>query len=384
MKRLKKFLAVILAVLCITAVTPCTAYADTDVSIDTASIWFQPMGESVLYGASDSLPFSYTSTDYYQAVIDLVRIEFNPKVSIHEGDTLTVTLNSWENGRYAKWDNMDLFIPISNTGWVSLQVDSNYDRDSGVYTFSFTALKDYDYSSKNYWFIELTTPYYYGSFNATTNRAMFKLTSINVNNSTSLEANQRNFFQKIGDWFNSLFEWLKDIRDNAVNGFSNIGTWFTNLGNNIKTWFNNLSDNISGFFSDLVSNIKTQFTNITNNLKEWFSNIGQWFTDIGDRIGDFFERLWNRIWWGNENGESEYQKPVIDNKLNDIIDNLQDYQENLKSTISTINSAAEDVSTYISTGTELVNSVINVAGVGFTALIVFGIVFILVRKVVGR
>ena len=42
------------------------------------------------------------------------------------------------------------------------------------------------------------------------------------------------------------------------------------------------------------------------------------------------------------------------------------------------------MSDYISNGTALVNGVINVAGAGFTALITFGIVFVLVRKVVGR
>ena len=68
----------------------------------------------------------------------------------------------------------------------------------------------------------------------------------------------------------------------------------------------------------------------------------------------------------------------------DILATLQDYQEKLKGTIDTIGSAASDVANYISAGTSFVNGVVGVAGAGFTALIVFGIVFVLVRKVVGR
>lgn len=182
----------------------------------------------------------------------------------------------------------------------------------------------------------------------------------------TVESEQTGFFNSIKEFFQQLFEKL-------TNGLDNIGNWFTELGNKIKS-----------FFTELGNNIKEQFTNMINNLKSFFADVGQWFKDIGDKIGEFFEKLWNRIWWGNENGESEYQKPVINNKLNDILDTLNGYQLQLKNTIDTISSSADSVSTYISTGTQLVNGIINVAGVGFTALIVFAIVFVLARKVVGR
>lgn len=193
-----------------------------------------------------------------------------------------------------------------------------------------------------------------------------------------------NLAERLTGWFDSLFGWLKDIRDNASEGFSNIGDWFSELGNKIQTFFNNLSDNINGFFIELGNKISGFFTDLKNNLKTWFDNIGNWFTEIGDKISGFFEKLWNRIYWGNENGESEYQKPVINNKLNDILDTMDGYQQQLNDVISTINTSADEVSTYISTGTQLIEGFINVGGVGLTALIVFGMVFILVRKVVGR
>lgn len=382
MKKLKKILAVLLALICITSVTPCTAYAANQFSEYVSFSFFDGSD----FDSKDSaIPGSFTSS-FIQATIEEIDLDISVPVQIDKGSKVTVTLNSWQGGRYVKWDSMYLVdYDTSDSRYLYDDVSVSYGgSSSGIYTITFTAHQTIK-SNENITLI-LYKPHYSSSWasQATTSKSYFKVTSVEWEITDKSSAEQSSFFDKVGDWFNNLFQWLKDIRDNAVNGFANIGTWFSQLGNNIKTWFSDLSDNISDFFSNLISNIKTQFTNITNNLRDWFSNIGQWFSDIGDRISDFFEKLWNRIYWGNENGESEYQKPVIDNKLNDILDKLQEYQENLKSAILTIDSAAEDVSAYISTGTQLVNGVINVAGVGFTALIVFGIVFILVRKVVGR
>lgn len=192
-----------------------------------------------------------------------------------------------------------------------------------------------------------------------------------------VESEQTGFFNSVKEFFRELFQKLKS-------GIDNIGSWFSELGNKITASFSELGNKLRDFFTDLINNIKEQFQKISDNLKKFFDNVGQWFKDIGDRIGDFFEKLWNRIWWGNENGESEYQKPTINNKLSDILSVLQEYQQKLKDTISTISSSADQVSEYISTGTQLVNGIISVAGFGFTALIVFAMVFMLVRKVVGR
>lgn len=111
-------------------------------------------------------------------------------------------------------------------------------------------------------------------------------------------------FKDLTAWFNSLFEWLRDIRDNAVQ-----------LGNDLKSWFSDLSNNIKGFFTDLKNNIKEQFTNMINNLKTFFSDVGQWFEDIGDRIGDFFTNLWNNITVtinGITDGVKEWWQGVVD------------------------------------------------------------------------
>lgn len=126
------------------------------------------------------------------------------------------------------------------------------------------------------------------------------------NLSIDIVSEQSSFFDRAGQffddlfkdlkaWFNSLFEWLRDIRDNAVQLGNDLKSWFSDLSNNIKGWFIDLSNNIKGFFTDLTNNIKEQFTKMINNLKTFFSDVGKWFKDIGDRIGEFFTNLWNNI-----------------------------------------------------------------------------------------
>ena len=187
------------------------------------------------------------------------------------------------------------------------------------------------------------------------------------------EPGEVGFWNAVKEALTNVLTWLKEIRDKIVNGFNDLGKTISNQFSNLVKNVQSMIDSVNKWLSDTLDNIK-----------QFMSNVGKWFTNLGNSISGFFEKLWNRIWWGNENGESEYVKPTISNKLLDILATLQDYQEKLKATIDTIGSAATDVANYISAGTSFVNGVVGVAGAGFTALIVFGIVFVLVRKVVGR
>lgn len=90
-----------------------------------------------------------------------------------------------------------------------------------------------------------------------------------------------------GFWDNVL-QWLKDIRDNLVNGFSN-------LVNNISSFFTNLTNNIRSWFDNLINSMSTFFTNLSNNLKTWFENVGAWFSDLAKSIGDYFANIWENI-----------------------------------------------------------------------------------------
>lgn len=187
------------------------------------------------------------------------------------------------------------------------------------------------------------------------------------------EPGEVGFWNAVKEALTNVLTWLKEIRDKIVNGI-------TEITNAIELQFHQLVEKLQSLFDDVTE----WLFNCVESIQDFMHNVGAWFTNLGNSISGFFEKLWNRIWWGNENGESEYVKPTISNKLLDILATLQDYQEKLKGTIDTIGSAANDVASYISAGTSFVNGVVGVAGAGFTALIVFGIVFVLVRKVVGR
>ncbi len=114
------------------------------------------------------------------------------------------------------------------------------------------------------------------------------------------------FFDNIRAWFNNLFQWLKDIRDNAVDGFKNIGSWFSDLGNNIKTWFSNLSnklkdwfsslgDRISSFFTNLWDNISSNITNIKLSIQEWWQSVKDFFHSLFVPEDGYFDEYKNKF-----------------------------------------------------------------------------------------
>lgn len=376
-----KFLSLVLCfILLISALTPVNAYASETYSVKRCSIYFHHKDDNFIERSlNQDIPTIFTATELTNSNLGLVDVLCSFPADIKKNSHVTIQLQSIKNSKYVSWASMRIvYGEISSTNIITS--NHSYDRANGLYTFEFEC--PFAISQTDKFYLEFELPTY--TSNLSGNMASFNIRGITVEVEDENTSVLKNVLNSLKSWFNSLFEWLSNIRENISDGFSNIGNWFSELGSKIKGFFENLTDSISTFF-----------TNLTNKLKTWFDNVGTWFSelgtkikgffvDIGDRISGFFEKLWNRIWWGNENGESEYVKPVIDNKLNDIIEKLQEYQQSLQDTIATIHSSAEEVSEYIKTGTSLVNGVIGVAGAGFTALIVFGIVFVLVRKVVGR
>lgn len=167
--------------------------------------------------------------------------------------------------------------------------------------------------------------------------------------------------------------------------------WLQSIGDDLQ----GLPDKISNFFSNLSSAISDQFTLLKNNIKGWFDDVGEWFSALGDRISDFFtnlgesisgffEKLWNRIYWGNEAGESEYQPPVFSSSLDDVLDKIDEYIQQLDDTNQDIENAKNESISYVEQGTTVINTIFGVFPSVLIALIVFGVVFVFCRKVVGR
>lgn len=179
---------------------------------------------------------------------------------------------------------------------------------------------------------------------------------------------------------NTLIGWVEDIFENLKQLPNKISGFFSDLKNNLSDWF----DSVGDWFSDLGDSLSDWFSDIG----DWFVNLGNeisgFFTDIGDRISNFFEKLWNRIYWGNENGESEYDPPVFGGAIDEVLDKLDEYIKQLDDTNEQIQNATDTSVAYVEQGTAVINSIFGVFPSVMTALVVFGIVFIFCRKVVGR
>lgn len=179
--------------------------------------------------------------------------------------------------------------------------------------------------------------------------------SVRVSASVERESENAGLLKKVLEWLQSIFDNLKEIPDKIGNFFNdlknNLSTWFANIGN----WFTELGDKISSFF-----------------------------IDIGDKISGFFEKLWNRIYWGNENGESEYEPPTFGEKFTEFLQKLEEYVNQLQQVHGNISDSKDEAVSYLSQGTTLINSVMGVFPSVLTAFVSFGLAFIFCRKVVGR
>lgn len=149
------------------------------------------------------------------------------------------------------------------------------------------------------------------------------------------------------------------------------------LISDIKDWFSNLIESMGNFFTELANKIGSFFTELGN-------KIGGFFTDLANKIGDFFTKLWNKIWWGNEAGESEYEPPDVSSKFDEVIASLNDWLSQLKGLSDSIGSQGDEVAGYLSTGSNFINTFLSVAPAPILIFLSFGVIFVVVRKVVGR
>lgn len=138
-----------------------------------------------------------------------------------------------------------------------------------------------------------------------------------------------------------------------------------------------LGKQIGGFFDKLGAQIGGYFDKMTNSVKGFF-------TELGDKIGGYFTRLWNQIYWGNAEGEAEYQPPDISTKFDDVTKSLNEWLEKLKGFSDSIESEGDEVAGYIKNGSNFIDRVLDVAPAPVMVFLSFAVIFVVVRKVVGR
>ena len=363
--------------------------------------------------------FVFDTSKYKQSALNDITLTFTYKYDIKKADVMAIDF-VMARGRYLGFDfSVDAYAKTNsgargktffkNTGTVNR--DTEFTEGDFSYDYSYSS----EANSSNTFHVENTAPFSYnGEIDVIIQLSNFQysfssaeLPGVNLgvevrDISASVESPESGIAQKTLSGLSSIIEYVKNIFTKIGELPSAIGKFVTDLGNKISGLFSNLTSSLSGFFTNMTNslkgwfenigswftelgnNIKQWFTNLTNNLKKWFDNIGQWFTDLGNDISSWFNKLFNKLWWGNENGESEYQPPVFSSGVTDVLDKIQEYIDSLENTLNQIDGASASVSAQIKQATGIVDSFLGVVPSSVIALITFGIVFIFSRKVVGR
>lgn len=150
----------------------------------------------------------------------------------------------------------------------------------------------------------------------------------------------KGILNSIKEGFSKLWEWLQGIWDSIKEIPTKIGQFITNLGDRISTFFSNLTNSIKGFFSD----------------------------------------LWDKIW----NGDGSVPPFDNNNKFAQVIEKLNEWTAKIKEFSGSVDSSADTVTGYLQSGTSFLNSAMGAFPAALTAVLGFALVFIVVRKVVGR
>lgn len=150
----------------------------------------------------------------------------------------------------------------------------------------------------------------------------------------------KGILNSIKEGFAKLWEWLQGIWDSIKEIPAKIGQFITNLGDRISTFFSNLTNSIKGFFND----------------------------------------LWDKIW----NGDGSVPPFDNNNKFAQVIEKINEWTSKIEEFSGSIDSSADSVSGYLASATGFLNTAMGAFPAALTAVLTFGLVFIVVRKVVGR
>lgn len=150
----------------------------------------------------------------------------------------------------------------------------------------------------------------------------------------------KGILNSIKEGFSKLWEWLQNIWNTIKEIPAKIGQFITSLGDRISTFFSNLTNSIKGFFTD----------------------------------------LWDKIW----NGDGSVPPFDNNNKFAQVIEKLNEWTAKIKEFSGSVDSSADTVTGYLQSGTSFLNSAMGAFPAALTAVLGFALVFIVVRKVVGR
>lgn len=330
MNKLKRILIVLFSAALF--LIPFNAYGAENITLTNPSIMF--MVGSSGYGVTDPV---------FNGNLNQLPTQFNIN-----SNQITQLQISWRlEGNFVEGDTINLHL-TSSLGSVSYSSGNLYIKEENDESNRITAIQYSDYSLS----YEVKTSSSYINFHFVSNQ--IRKSSDSTNPSTR---------------FNLSYQ---------------VESADTGLLRNILDFIKTIPTKIGDFFSNLINNLQTLFENVG----DWFAELGDkisgFFQDLGNSISGFFEKLWNRIYWGNEEGESEYEPPVFSSGLDEALDQIDGYIAQLDDTNTEIENAKNESVAYVEQGTTVINTIFGVFPSVLTALVVFGVVFIFCRKVVGR
>ena len=301
-------------------------------------------------------------------------------------------------------------ITLSTSGYFDIQVDKEYNLTT-TYDYSAqltTNVRLYVsvwYSGGIYKTIELYNSSYVPSSGWRVNHNIdinFKLDSSKFPETgykckfyLDFEQSYGNIYLSSDPFFGVSDIHLTNLDDNS-GWFQKIIDAITSIPSKISSFFTNLGSTIGNFFSDLWEKLRTQFENIGKWFKELGDKIGQFFVDLGEDIKGFFEMLKNYLLYfqhpvtvnsdgvpiNDKTGKPVYTNP-FSSKLKEILNKLEEWTESINGFIDSMDSARDNVTSYMDSGKELIDGVIKGVPI-LAAVLIFVAGFYVVRKVVGQ
>ncbi len=298
MKKIKRFTALLLALILFCMSFPVSALASTKYIVNGwNSFNFLYNNSGVCWGDDNfnencTFPRTYTSSSFYPASIKYARntAEFHFDFTIPKGTEISYHLKFKNLG--VKFNTV--VENVRAQGFFDDDINNKTNFECYNYSYSFTELT---YTFKTtvacnslFFTSAFGNPVFDSSVNMS-EKIQGTIQDCYVEIDDISDTQHKNTLSKLKDWFDSIFGWLKDIRDKISNGLSSVTSGISNLGDNVKGFFSDLKNNLKTRFENLTSSISTNFTNISNSLKTWFESVGEWFTNLSSSIGNFFSDL---------------------------------------------------------------------------------------------
>lgn len=182
-----------------------------------------------------------------------------------------------------------------------------------------------------------------------------------------------------------ILEWLSATYHGIVGGEDSRGVKHDGLVQGIKNGLNSLGDRLVN-----------SFNNIKISIEGKIDAIKQWFDDLGEKIAEGFDYIVDMILYfehpveknadgvpiNTDTGQPVYTNP-FDSVWKDIQSKLNEWIEKISDFIDSMNSARDNIVSYLDTGKQLIDGVIKGVPI-IGALFIFVAGFHVIRKVVGQ